>query len=94
MLDLFLSEDFSLTEDAMLPSPIPGPSLVLDSGEQPLRRLIGCAVPDELPSLIDAVFSDGRVSDIVGCLRRNDVRTFIDTMDEVCIYASHLRIMG
>ena len=88
----FLDEDLSLAEDAEPPSPIPGPSLVLDSDKRALQRLISRAGPeDEFGSLINAVFSTRKASDIVGCLGENDAQPFIDTVDEVCNHASCLR---
>ena len=41
--------------------------------------------------LIDEIFSSGKVSDTVGCLGRNDARSFINVMDEVRRRAPHLR---
>ena len=91
----FLNEDLSLSEDAGPPSLIPGPSLVLDSDKRALQRLISRAGPeDEFVSLINAVFSSGKVSDIVGRLGANDAQPFIDAMDEVCHRISHLRRVG
>ena len=91
----FLDEDLSLAEDAGPPLPIPGPSLVLDSDKRALQRLISRAAPDdEFVSLINAVFSSRKASNIVGCLGENDAQPFIDTMDEVCHHASRLRRAG
>ena len=91
----FRDEDLRRAEDAEPPSPIPGPSLVLDSDKRALQRLISRAGPeDEFVSLINAVFSSGKVSDIVGRLGANDAQPFIDAMDEVCHRISHLRRVG
>ena len=82
----FLDEDPSLAEDAGPRSPIPGLST---------ERLISRAGPkDESVSLINAIFSSGKVSDIVGRLGANDAQPFIDPMDEVCHHISHLRGVG
>ena len=65
------------------------PTLVLNFVRPALRRLIGRAVPrDELISLIEAIFSKGRVSDIIGCVEGSDAQTFIDIMDEVGYHIS------
>ena len=91
----FLDEDPSLAEDAGPRSPIPGLSAVLDSDKRALQRLISRVGPkDEFVSLINAVFSSGKVSDIVGRLGANDAQMFIDAMDEVCHHISHLRGVG
>jgi len=79
----FLGED--LVESAAHASPTPGPSLLLDSGERALQRLISSTVPEsELASLIEAIFSSKRATDTFGGLAGRDAQTFIDTMDEVC----------
>ena len=79
----------------MSPSPTPAPSLISDSGKQALQHLISRAVPEgELISLIEKIFSSGKVSDIVGCLGGDDAQTFIDSMDEVRPHVSHLPEMG
>ena len=84
MLGSYLNEDLSLTGD-VTPSPTPGPSLVLGSGKQALlQRLIDRAVAEGgLVSVIEAIFSNEKVSDIVEWLRRDDVQTFVDVVDEV-----------
>ena len=81
----FLNEDPSLTED-VTPSPTPGPSLVSGSDRQVLlQHLINSAVSEgRLVALIEAIFSNGRVSDIVECVKRSDAQTFVDVLDEVC----------
>ena len=81
----FLNEDPSLAEDAT-PSPTPRPSLVPGSDKQVLLQLlINRAAPERrLVALIEAIFSNGRVSDIVECVKRSDAQTFVDVLDEVC----------
>ena len=80
----YANEDPSLTGD-VTPSPTPGPSLVLSSGKQALlQRLINCATPEGgLVSIIEAIFSNEKVSDIVEWLRRDNAQTFVDVVDEV-----------
>ena len=86
----FIDEDPGLAEDTRSPS-IPGPSFVPDYCKQALQRLVSCAAPkDELVSLVEAIFSSGRVSNIVGCLGENNAQTFIDAVDEVCHHGSDL----
>ena len=63
----------------------PGPPTALYSLDQALQRLISCEVPqDELPSLIKAVFSGSRATNVVDSLQGSDVQAFIDVMDGVC----------
>jgi hypothetical protein len=60
------------------------PSIVLDSHDQPLQRLISRAVPQgELAFLIETIFSNQKVAGVVDRLRGSDLQTFIDVMDEV-----------
>ena len=67
----------------LLPSPGLDPSIVIDSREKAWQRLIARAVPlDELPSLIETVFS-GKETNIVYRLKGSDAQAFIDIMDEV-----------
>ena len=66
--------------DADLPS-VPS---VLDSDDQSLQRLISRTVPrSELASLIETIFSNKKVTDVLDRLQGGDVQTFIDIMDEV-----------
>jgi len=61
-----------------------GPSLVLDS-ERALQCLISGAISqDELPSLIEMVFSDEKATNMVSSLQGSGVQTLIDGIDEVC----------
>lgn len=77
-----------------LPSP-PGdtnhpsePPLMPDPNQQALERLIARAVPQhELPSVIEAIFSNVKAANIVKCLQESDIRTFVDVWDEACHHA-------
>lgn len=77
--------------DATLPLPSAGLDIarhppdpvVIDSHEQAWQRLISGTIPrDELPSLIEGIFS-GRKTDMVDRLGGRDAQAFIDIMDEV-----------
>ena len=71
----------SLARNMDLP---PDPSVVLDSHNQALQRLISRAVPqNELASFIGTVFSDRKVTDLLGRLRGSEVQAFIDVIDKV-----------
>ena len=60
------------------------PPIHIGSHEQAWRRLIGRAVPqDELPSLIETIFSDRKTIEMVDCLQGSDTQAFIDVIDEV-----------
>ena len=60
------------------------PSIPNDPHERAWQRLINCAVPqDELPSLIELIFSDKKTADMVDHLQGSDVQAFIDVIDEV-----------
>lgn len=62
----------------------PNPSVVINSQEQAWQRLINRAIPhDELPSLIEAIFSDGNATEVTDHVRESDAQTFIDAIDEV-----------
>ena len=83
-LNPFPEEDLSLVEDAVLPPPTPGLSLLLDPGERALRRLISNIPPaSELVSLIEAIFSSSKATDAIGGLTGRDAQIFIDAIDEV-----------
>ena len=54
------------------------------SPDQTWQRLISNAVPqDELPSLIETVFSEENIADLVDSLQGEHVQTFIDVIDAV-----------
>lgn len=60
------------------------PHIHIDSHEQALQCLINRAVSQvELPSLIEKIFSDWKVTEIVDCLQQNDMQVFIDVIDGV-----------
>ena len=79
---------------APLPTPPPGlnptrhppnPPIAIGSKEQAWQRLIARAAPrDELPSLIETIFS-GK-TDVVDRLGESDAQAFIDVIDEVCYH--------
>ena len=86
-------------DNTPLSLPLPGldptrhidPPIAIDSQEQALQRLITRAVPlDELPSLIDTIFS-GRDTRVVNRLRGGDAQAFVDIMDEVLHYIHYFR---
>ena len=68
----------------MNPALPPDPPIILDSYNQAWQRLISGAVPqDELASLIETIFSNEKVTDMVDRLQGSDVQTFIDVIDAV-----------
>ena len=81
----------SVAESSLPVPPPPGDigqpselSLVLDSAERALQRLISGTIPQgELASPIETIFSSERATDIVGCLGEGDAQTFIDVVYEV-----------
>ena len=77
----FLCED---PEDVVSSSSTSRPSLVLDSGEGALQRLIGRPASEgEVVSLIEKIFSNRSAADVAS-LTKKDAQTFIDVMDKVC----------
>ena len=61
----------------------PGPSMVTDSHEQKWQRLISGAAPqDELPSLIETIFSN-KTTNIVDRLQESNAQAFINVIDGV-----------
>ena len=61
---------------------VPSSFLYLDAPA--FQRLISRAFnPDELPSLIEAVFSSGDLVKVIHSLSEDDAQTFIDVADEV-----------
>ena len=83
-----LTEDLSVVEDAAPHTLIPGPSLVLDSGQRALERLISRFVPEnELVSLLEAIFSSSRATETLRGLDGSDAQTCIDAIDGVCNHA-------
>ena len=75
------SPGFDSTRDMNPPS---DPPIILNANGQALRRLISPSVlQDELPSLIETIFSNVGVTDIADCLQGSDAQTFIDIIDQV-----------
>ena len=71
------------------------PSIPIGSHEQAWRRLISRAVPhDELPSLIQTIFSDRKTVEMVDYLQGGDTQAFIDVIDEVRHHIFRLRGIG
>lgn len=65
-------------------NPPPDTSIVPDSYGQLLQHLIRGAVPqDEFAPLIEAIFSDKKVADIVNGIPENNAQPFIDAIDTV-----------
>ena len=66
----------------------PDPSIVTNPHEQAWQSLINRTAPrDELPSLIETIFSGRKTTDMVDSLQQSDAQTFIDMIDEVHNYA-------
>ena len=60
------------------------PSATIDSYEQAWQRLISRTVPeDELPSLIETIFSNRKRTDMVDRLQLSDAQAFVDIIDGV-----------
>jgi hypothetical protein len=71
---------FGPAPDTGLP---PDPS-TLDPDNQALQRLISRTAPrSELASLIETIFPNKKVADIVDRLQDDDAQTFINVIDEV-----------
>ena len=63
---------------------LPDSFATADSHEQPWQLLIDPTIPqDELPSLIEAIFSDRKAADMVDPLQESDAQAIIDVIDEV-----------
>lgn len=64
---------------------LPDPSITIDSHQQAWQQLISRTIhQDELPSLIETIFSDGNTTDMVNPLKASDAQAFIDAIDWVC----------
>ena len=60
------------------------PPIAFDSHEQAWQRLISRTTPqDELPSLIETIFSSRKTINMVDPLQDSDAQAFIDVIDEV-----------
>ena len=63
---------------------LPPDTSTLDPDNRALQRLISRTVPrSELPSLIETIFSNKKVTDLLDRLQDDDCQTFIDVMYEV-----------
>ena len=70
----------------------PDPSIATDSHKQAWQRLISHTIPhDELPSLIEAIFSDREAVKSGECLQENDAQAFINILDEARYHILYLR---
>ena len=77
------------------PVPLTDPSIILDPYDQARQRLISGTVPqDELPSIIETIFSDEKAANMVDCLQENDIQTFIDALDVVWYHTLPLSDTG
>lgn len=77
----------------------PDPSIPsINSYEQAWQRLIdliSCAIPrDELPSLIETIFSDEKITNMIDCLLGVSAQAFIDVIDGVCHHTLYFRGVG
>lgn len=64
---------------------LPDPSIVIQSYKQAWQQLISRTIPqDELPSLIETVFSDRKAIKTVDPLQSSDAQALIDVIDRVC----------
>ena len=62
----------------------PKSPITISPREQAWQRLISNAVAqDELPSLIDTIFLDKKITDIVDYLQESDAQAFVDVIDGV-----------
>ena len=60
------------------------PPIRINSRVRVWQHLISCTIPqDELPSLMETIFSGGKTTEMVNSLPESDTQTFIDTIDEV-----------
>jgi len=63
---------------------LPEPSTAIDSPKQTWQQLIDRTTPqDELPLLIETIFSDRKTIKMVGPLQESDAQAFIDVIDGV-----------
>ena len=71
--------------------PLSNAPVILDSHNQAWQRLINSAVPkDELALLLEKVFSNQSIADMVDRLQEKHIQTLIDTIDTVRRYAPRL----
>ena len=68
--------------------PPSNPSITVDPYDQAWQRLVSGVVPqDELPSLIETIFSNEKVTGMADRLQGSDVQTCIDVIDLVWHHA-------
>ena len=71
---------------------LPDPPTATDPHKQAWQQLISPTTPqDELPSLIETIFSDRKTMDMANPLRASDAQVFIDVIDGV---RHHVLISG
>jgi hypothetical protein len=84
---VFCSDEYLRLSGVNLVPPS-NPSITVDPYDQARKRLISGVVPqDELPSLIETIFSNEKVTDVADRLQGSDVQTFIDAIDVVWHHA-------
>ena len=67
---------------------LPDPSIATESHKQAWQQLINRTISqDELPSLIETIFSDRKATSMVDPLQESDAQAFIDVIDGVCHHA-------
>jgi hypothetical protein len=72
--------------------PTPGLSISVDFGAPACRRLISRAFfPDQVISLIAAIFTSRDEVEAIGHLRGDNAQTFIDVVHEVRLHSPHFR---
>ena len=63
---------------------LPDSSIAIDSHKQAWQKLISRTTPqDELPSLIETIFSDSKAIKTADPLQKTDAQAFIDVVDGV-----------
>ena len=69
---------------------LPDQSIAIDSHKQALQQLISRTIPqDELPSLIETIFSDKKAIKTADPLQKSDAQAFIDVIDRVRHYVPY-----
>jgi hypothetical protein len=91
----FLSYDDTHTHNGDLPLtvyPTPGSSIPIEFSAPACRRLISRAFfPDQVISLIAAIFTSRDEVEAIGYLCGDSAQTFIDVVHEVRLHAPHFR---
>ena len=79
----------------LMGSHLPDPSIAVDSHKQAWRQLISRIIPqDELPPLIETIFSDRKAIKMADPLQKSDAQAFIDMIDSVCHHVPYFRRIG